>query len=207
MTQAKIHANVRSFTVAWFSMVLFLCGGGPAYAADLLPQPGTWALGIRSGYSTSSRKLDMVPVQIHIGYTVFKGKWWVMPEGALEIAAEPFVSAITRVTNPGRRSGSVEAGVMLPMLTYSLNLGSRLYPYVEGGVGALYHDIKGYGLGGGFSFAETVGGGISYVFDKHLMLTVGYRFRHMSNAGIYKDNNAVNSNMVIAGFSYFFPSH
>ncbi|MCS6926099.1 MAG: acyloxyacyl hydrolase [Candidatus Binatia bacterium] len=186
---------------------LLLFATGPGYAADLLPQPGTWAVGVRSGYSTSTRKLDMVPVQLRIGYTVLKGKWWVLPEGALEIAAEPFVSAITRVTSPGSRSGSVEAGVMLPMFTYSLHLGSRLYPYIEGGIGALYHDIRGYGLGGGFSFAETVGGGLSYFLDDRLMLAVGYRFRHMSNAGIYDDNTALNSHMVLAGFSYFFPSH
>lgn len=191
----------------WLSIALFIYGAIPVSADDLLPQPGTWALGIRSGYSSSSRKLDMVPVQIHIGYTLFKGKWWILPGGALEIAAEPFVSAITRVTNPGRRSGSVEAGVMLPVLTYSFDLGYRIHPYVEGGVGALYHDIKGYGLGGGFSFAETVGAGVSYLLDKNLMLTVGYRFRHMSNAGIYEDNKALNSNIVMAGFSYFFPKY
>jgi lipid A 3-O-deacylase len=201
------RANARTLRVVWFSVVLFLSGGALGDAADLLPQPGTWALGIRSGYSSSSRKLDMVPVQLHIGYTLYKGKWWIIPEGALEIAAEPFVSTITRVTSPGKRSGSVEAGVMLPMVTYSLNLGARLYPYIEGGVGALYHDIKGYGLGGGFSFTETIGGGVAYRLDERLMLTVGYRFRHMSNAGIYNDNTAVNSNLVLAGFSYFFPSH
>lgn len=192
---------------AWCCLALLLLATVPGYAADLLPQPGTWAVGVRSGYSTSTRKLDTVPVQLHIGYTVFKGKWWVLPEGALAIAAEPFVSAVTRVTSPGRRSGSVEAGVMLPMFTYSLNLGSRLYPYIEGGVGALYHDIKGYGLGGGFSFAETVGGGLSYFLDDRLMLAVGYRFRHMSNAGIYNENKAVNSNVFLAGFSYLFPKH
>jgi lipid A 3-O-deacylase len=193
----------------FLGVAFMVCGLIPVqgYADDLLPRPGAWALGIRSGYSTSSRKLDAVPVQIHVGYTLFNGEKWVFPSGALEIAVEPFVSAVTRVTRPDKRSGSVEAGLMLPVLTYYLDLGSPIYPYIEGGLGALYHDIKGYGLGGGFSFVETVGGGVSYFLDENLMLTVGYRFRHMSNAGIYDDNKAVNSNIVLAGFSYFFPSH
>ena len=202
---ARYTGLTRSLT--WLSVTLVVWGVAPLCADDLLPQAGTWALGIRSGYSTSPRKLDTVPVQIHVGYTVFKGKAWILPEGALEIGVEPFVSAVTRITRPDKRSGSIEAGVMLPVLTYSFDLGYRLYPYIEGGLGALYHDIKGYGLGGGFSFAETVGAGMSYRLDENLMLSVGYRFRHMSNAGIYNDNKALNSNIFLAGFSYLFPKH
>jgi lipid A 3-O-deacylase len=187
--------------------VLTLCGALPLYAADLLPQPGSWDLGLRSGYSIGQRNVDMVPVHLRVGYTLFKGKKWLFPSGALEVSAEPFASVITSVAQPSKRSGSLELGVGLPVLTYYFNLGSRIYPYVEGGLGMLYTDLRGYNLGGHFSFMETVGAGATYFLNNNLALNVGWRFRHISNASLYKDNVGLNSGIFLAGFSYFLPPH
>src|SRR5262245_60429511 len=98
------------------SMVLVIGMVPPVRDTDLLPQPGSWELGLRSGYSISQRNVDMVPVNVRIGYTLFKGQKWVIPRGAFEIGIEPFVSVITSVANPDKRSGSLELGGLLPVL-------------------------------------------------------------------------------------------
>lgn len=185
---------------------LVLWGAAPLRAADLLPQPGAWAAGLRTGYSVGLRKhAEMIPVNLRIGYTLFKGQKWFLPPGALEIAAEPFASVMTSLQST--KSGSLELGIGLPIFTYYFDLGLRVYPYIEGGLGLLYTDLRGYHLGGHFSFQETAGAGVTYFVNDNLALNAGWRFRHISNASLYKDNVGLNSGIFLAGFSYFLPQH
>ncbi len=194
----------RSWQVlSWVVLVLGMAT--PVRATDLLPQPGSWELGLRSGYSIGQRNVDMVPVNVRIGYTLFKGQKWIIPRGAFEVGIEPFASVITSVANPDKRSGSLELGGLLPVLTYYFDLGNGLYPYFEGGIGMLYTDLRGYNLGGHFSFTETFGTGVTYFLNDRLALSVGWRYRHISNAGLYKDNAGLTSDVFLAGFSYFLP--
>jgi hypothetical protein len=145
----------------------------------------------------------MVPINFRVGYTTFRGKWWIIPSGALEISAEPFISVITSI-KPGT-DGSIEMGLGLPEFTYYFDTGTRLMPYIEGGLGMLYTDLRGYHLGGHFSFTENVGVGASYFLNNNMALTAAWRFRHISNAGLYSDNAGLESGLFLAGFSYFLP--
>ena len=187
------------------------------------PAAGSWNVGLRSGYSISERNIDSVPIHFHIGYILFKGKPGILPAGAFEIATEPFLSAVARHSNQregstivrdggtgpvklGRkRDASIEAGLMLPVLSYHFDLGSRLSPYIEGGLGILYHDYQGYDLGDGFTFTEMAGAGLSYFLHDNVSLSLGYRFRHTSNASLYDENDGLNSHSLLAGVSFFLP--
>ncbi|MBI3799619.1 MAG: acyloxyacyl hydrolase [Deltaproteobacteria bacterium] len=190
--------------LSWMVTALVLGQGRLVYADSLLPQPGAWDVGLRSGYSIGLKKhAEMVPIDLHIGYTLFKGQKWFLPPGSFEISTEPFVSVMTSIRP--RNSGSIEMGLGLPTLTYYLDLGIPVYPYIEGGLGVLYTDLRGYHLGGHFSFLETAGVGASYFLNDHLALDVGWRFRHISNAGLYSSNVGLNSGIFLVGFSYFLP--
>jgi len=193
--------------LGWMVICVALSMGTPVHAADLLPQPGSWEVGVRSGYSIGQRDVDMVPVHLRIGYTLFKGKAWIIPRGAFEIGVEPFASVITSVANPDKRSGSLELGGVLPFVVYYFDLGYGIYPYIEGGLGALYTDLRGYSLGGHFSFMEMLGTGVTYFLNENIALNVGWRFRHISNAGLYKNNAGLNTDTIMGGVSYFFPQH
>jgi opacity protein-like surface antigen len=184
--------------------ILAFWGATSVHAASLLPQAGAWQVGVRSGYSVSPRKADMVPAHLHLGYTVFNGQKWFLPPGALEIGVEPFASVITRITRPGRRSGALELGALFPVLTYSFDLGFPLYPYIEGALGMLYNDMRGYNLGGHFFFTEQVGAGVTYMLNPNLAITMGGRFRHISNASLFDQNVGLNSFLWMGGVSYFF---
>ena len=192
-----------------FFVGMLMCGATSVWAqgAVTAPQEGTVNFGVRSGYSIGQRSIDTVPVNLHLGYILFKGKPWIFPEGAFEIATEPFFSPVVQRSDvPGRTAG-IEAGLMLPVLTYHFDLGYRLSPYIEGGLGILYHDFHGYKLGGGFNFTEMAGAGLSYFLEDNLSVNVGYRFRHSSNASLYNDNKGLNSHSFLAGFSYFLPQN
>lgn len=191
----------------WMAVSFGLCLVSSAHAEDFLPKEGTWSSGIRSGYTISldNKGVKMVPVHVHIGYTLFKGKPWILPEGSFEIGTEPFASVITSLKKNNAK-GYNEFGLVLPALTYYFNLGGNLYPYVIGGLGLMYKDLRGYHLGGKFTFMETAGVGLSYFFNEQIALSAEWRYRHMSNASIYNENSGLNSSLFLAGFSYYLPN-
>ena len=193
--------------VGWAIAGVILWVFSPAHADNLLPTEGTWSLGAKAGYgiSLNSRGVEMAPAYLHIGYTLFKGKWWVMPTGSFEIGVEPFGSSYVSMDKP-KGHGDGEAGVVLPIFTYSFDLGHGFSPYLIGGLGLMYKDLHGYNTGGPFSFMETLGFGLSYFLNDNMALNTEFRFRHMSNAGIYSDNFSVNNGLFLAGFSYYLPN-
>ena len=55
-----------------------------------------------------------------------------------------------------------------------------------------------------FNFTPQFGGGFDIALTPQLALSLAYRFRHSSNAGIYKENQAFNVNFVQAGLNYYY---
>ena len=90
---------------------------------------------------------------------------------------------------------------------YHFDIGSHIVPYIEGGVGLMYTDLRGYGLGSHFQFLSQAGAGLSYFLTDNTALNLSWRFRHISNASLYDDNRGFNSYIFQAGFSYFRPAH
>jgi opacity protein-like surface antigen len=196
--------NWRRWGLGCMVAGVLLCGGTSAFAEEVLPKAGTWELGLRTGYIWGMRKhAEMIPINLRVGYTVFKGQWWVVPAGALEVSAEPFVSVIHSI-RPGKH-GSIELGSGLPVFTYYFDTGTRFAPYIEGGLGLLYTDLRGYSLGGHFSFMENIGLGASYFLSENLAFNTMWRYRHISNADLYDDNAGLDSSVILAGFTYFLP--
>jgi Lipid A 3-O-deacylase (PagL) len=196
--------NWRRWGLSCMVAGVLFCGGTPASAEEVLPKAGTWELGLRTGYIWGMRKhAEMIPINLRVGYTVFKGQWWIVPAGAFEVSAEPFVSVIHSI-RPGTH-GSIELGLGLPVFTYYFDTGTRFAPYIEGGLGLLYTDLRGYSLGGHFSFMENIGLGASYFLSENLAFNAMWRYRHISNANLYDDNAGLDSSVILAGFTYFLP--
>jgi lipid A 3-O-deacylase len=91
------------------------------------------------------------------------------------------------------------------VFTYYFDTGTRFAPYIEGGLGLLYTDLRGYSLGGHFSFMENIGLGASYFLSENLAFNAMWRYRHISNANLYDDNAGLDSSVILAGFTYFLP--
>lgn len=202
-----VMARWRLRVLSWMVVGTAFWTAGIVQAQDVLPKAGTWSTGLRTGYTFSldNKGVEMVPVHLHIGYTVFKGRPWILPEGSFEVGIEPFASVITSLKK-NNAEGFNEFGLVLPMLTYYFNLGYGLAPYLTGGLGVMYKDLRGYNLGGHLTFMETAGLGIAYFMNESVALSAEWRYRHMSNAGIYDENAGLNSGLFLAGFSYYIPN-
>jgi hypothetical protein len=114
-----------------------------------------------------------------------------------EFVIEPIFSYIKGHPN------AVEAGINPIFFSLRYDVGQRLVPFLEGGEGVLYTDLSGEHLGGDFQFSSQAGGGVHWFLDRTTALTVSYRIRHISNAGISQQNSGLNTNSVTFGLSFF----
>lgn len=90
------------------------------------------------------------------------------------------------------------------MARYSFATGHRLVPFVEIGAGPSATDIDSPDLGGIFEFNVQVGVGTYYFIRRNTALSLEYRWFHLSDAGITRSNNGVNTQMIQGGVSWFF---
>ena len=77
--------------------------------------------------------------------------------------------------------------------------GNRPKPYIEAGAGANLisrNSIKDREFGGSFIFSVMGGAGIEFKAGNR-PITVSYRYRHLSNAGLYSPNEGIDSHYLI----------
>ena len=115
----------------------------------------------------------------------------------LELLIEPFANFIKRP------SANAEIGCSFP-LRYSVKLAPWIAPYVEVGLGFIYITQHVHEQGSQFNFTTQLGIGTQFPLSDHYAFTVGYRFRHISNAGLTSPNRGVDFHFGVIGLTYLF---
>ena len=87
---------------------------------------------------------------------------------------------------------------------YTHPLTDRLSAYISGSVGPHYISLVTVDQANGFIFSDTVGGGLYFFLTKKSAINLGYRLRHMSNAGPAKPNHGIDTHFGVIGWSIFF---
>ena len=162
---------------------------------------GVQEWGLLSGYGPSSRDgIFLVPL--------FGRAAWLLPDVVdeplheydlnLKWVVEAWVAGVFDA--PG---DAFEGGVAPIVLKLDYDYGQRFVPYGIGGVGAMYTGLQGQELGGPFEFASFVGGGLHTFLTDRLALTLSWRIRHISNAGIKEPNRGLNTNFFLIGLESF----
>jgi len=103
----------------------------------------------------------------------------------------------------GAEDTGFELGVT-PMLKLSCLLFPTVLAYIEGGAGVISESINTPALAHAFNFTPQVGFGFDLALTPQVALSVAYRFRHSSNAGIYNENPAFNVNFFQGGLAYYY---
>ena len=91
-----------------------------------------------------------------------------------------------------------------PLLKFSCLLFPSVLAYVEGGAGLISESIDSPALAHAFNFTPQVGAGFDIALTPQVALSIAYRFRHSSNAGLYNENPAFNVNFFQAGLAYYY---
>lgn len=118
----------------------------------------------------------------------YGGNLELLVEGALLVAYEP----------KGGYIGGADV-----MLRYNFLSWRRLVPFLEIGAGLAYVELDLDSQSDGLGFTPQGGLGFHWWLSPRATLTAAWRLHHLSNAGIYKDNDGINDSLIVVGFSYF----
>ena len=176
---------------------------GPDVETD---KPHRWlrSFSVVSGYGVApldknNSDYEVIPILPQFGFDInpLAEKLHIKPKGVLELVVEPVMNVII---NP---STNAEVGCSF-FLKYSHRITSRIAPYVEGGTGMIYASLFTHEQGTKYNFITQAGLGIQFFLNEHYALTGGYRFRHLSNADIDKQNKGIDHHFGLVRISYFF---
>jgi lipid A 3-O-deacylase len=189
-------------------LVVFLTMLTPSKTDAAPPEekPHKWLreIGLLSGYgsaplSKKASEYEVIPLLPQFGFDInpLAKKLHIEPKGTFEGMIEPLMNV---VTHP---DANAEVGCSF-FLKYSQKITSRIAPYIEGGLGMIYTTQHTHEQGTQFNFLTQAGAGIHFFLTNQVALTAGYRFRHLSNAGIDDDNEGIDHHFGLVGVSYFF---
>ncbi len=158
-------------------------------------------LSINSGYTWGdvryNDRIKIVPFSIRKGFDISRSVGMDGP-GVLQLGIEPFFNTIIEPDE------GYEAG---------LNVGLRYIAPVSNGVsfygeilsGPMYLSIDTVEQDEpGLNFLSQIGAGIQVDLSSDVAFITGYRWRHLSNANLRKPNMGINTNYILAGFSFVY---
>jgi hypothetical protein len=156
-----------------------------------------YELGLRFGYGKSLHQASVHFYSLLPSWGVFlvkPGQRWGV---GLSFVVEGIIS-VAEAEGDGFELG------FTPMLKLHLPLGSAAKFFIEGGAGLITESFDSPAVAHAFNFTPQVGAGFDIALMPRLGLTLAYRFRHSSNAGLYKENPAFNCNFFHGGITYFY---
>lgn len=194
--------------VVIFILILFalspVCCDEGSTSREEKPHRCLKEVGILTGYGTASldeknSDYEVIPILLQFGFDInpLAEKLNINPRGTIECVVEPLINV---VINPDTNA---EVGCSL-LLKYSDRITSRIAPYIEGGFGMIYTTQHTHEQGTQYNFLSQAGVGLQFFLNKKFALTAGYRFRHMSNAGMESRNRGINHHFALLGVSCFF---
>ena len=89
-------------------------------------------------------------------------------------------------------------------IQYQFKVNQWLSSYLLVGTGPHYISVRSERQAQGFIFSDNFGGGLQFLITRQQSLDVGYRFRHISNAGLEKPNRGINTNNWYIGYRWRF---
>lgn len=119
------------------------------------------------------------------------------PKGKINFILEPFANTVLKPND------NIEAGCNF-LLKYVFPLTDTFQPYIKAGEGISYMSQHTYEQSTQYNFLSQGAVGLHYFIKDNIALTVEYRYRHLSNAGIKHPNNGINTDFIIGGITLFF---
>jgi hypothetical protein len=179
---ARLHALIPLLASA-----LLLLAAGPAAAETIGSGPT-----LLTGYSPDE---DASNTPQDLGFISLGWRWrWdgadciddFLAKGNIDFSwlVEPLVGVV--FGDAEAFEASVVPYFHLRPLDWNVN---GVVPWLEGGIGIAYTGLRNYGLGSRVEFSDNVGVGVTFGSDEGYHWSIGYRFRHLSHAGIFGTPN------------------
>jgi len=174
------------------SLVFALTSATLARAAEA-PAVGNYDLGLQTGYlvgiTSNAQAVTFLP---RVGRIMWVGE--SEHPGVVSFGIEGLF------THYYETNSAIDLGGG-PFLRYRM-VRDWVQPYAEVGVGMLYNDLKTFSLSSRVLFSANGAVGVQVPLGERWGATMGYRFRHISNAGQDKINPGLNSNIIAVGVTF-----
>lgn len=172
---------------------------GPARGAEFRFATVRHEAGLRLVYGKNTKDADvrLAGVLPRFGWVLVRpGSPWLAGLG-VSFLLEGIFTAVQAEKN------GVELG-LTPLIRLSYPCGRQVLLFAEGGAGVIGEFFDSPAVPHTFNFTPQIGGGLEVAVTQNLGLVLAYRFRHVSNAGLYEDNPAFDVHLFQAGLSYYF---
>ncbi len=190
------HSFLLAFAPALAALTLLVAAPPAAATTELLRSGPVLAGGFSPDEDASgdSRTLAQGAVGWRFVYEDFD--WSRSALGAIGTNLDFVIEPLFGVLGDSETT-TVELSVV-PLLHLEPANAERWFPYFEGGIGLIYNDLRGYDLGSQILFSDNAGVGIGYRTDDGKRISFGYRFRHISHAGLWAEaNDGLNSHFFV----------
>ena len=156
---------------------------------------------IAGGVNPSS-KIEYYAIHGHVGFAFWESldRWFHEHHMKARWIIEPWVALVS--DNAGvHQTDSFEIGVSALFARVAFGDGA-FRPFLEGGEGILYTDLRKQDYGTRIQFSSQFGAGFQYDIAAGVALTCSARFRHTSNAGMASSNPGVNTLVGMVGLTF-----
>lgn len=194
-----MHKKIKKFLTGIFFILII--SNASYVSADCTLQKGSEETGILGGYGKNfhtglkgGNTRDDVQFFFFIPYWGKVIKEW---DGCrnLEFLAEGFLDYSIQESRDRYAAG------ITPFLQYNFKNIGNATPFFGLGAGIIYTDLDPKGFGSRFNFTPQMGIGIRYKINPDRHLIFSYRFHHISNSSISKENKSIDSNFFLIGIS------
>ncbi len=170
--------------------------------ADADPPYQASESGLILGYGAgniSEGKYRTMLVIWHIGFNLkeFSSGAVGGRKNAISFFLEPQINPVTAP------STDVEFGVGIG-LKYMHHITDHVSAYLMTSVGPHWITVKTVDQSNGFIFSDMLGVGLSIFLTDSSAIDLGFRIRHLSNAGLHRPNGGIDSCFGTVGYSIFF---
>jgi hypothetical protein len=180
-------------------LLLLLCLGGTPNPAMAFTEESNYELGLRYSHGQTCKSHE------RLYFNSVLPRWGVF----LTQPDNPYLGKLRVSVLVEGLIGAIQDGNLgwdfgfTPLVKISYPWGPVL-GYIEGGAGIIWENIDSRAYSHCFNFSPQVGAGLDIKIYRNYALSLAYRFRHTSNAGLYAENPGVNSNLFMIGVTYYY---
>jgi hypothetical protein len=183
-------------------LALSWCLAGPASAAEgNCVELREW--GVRAGGGIDpSNEIQYYALHPYVGLALWEPatRWFEQYKIHPVWMIEPWVAFVNDDKGP-HTTESFELGVSPLFLRFVFG-DWAVRPFLEGGEGIVYTDLRKQDLGTRVQFTSQFGGGLEWEIRPGMAIGIQARFRHMSNAGMASSNPGINTVYGLAGVTF-----
>ena len=160
-----------------------------------------WGLRAGGGINPSSM-IQYYAIHPYVGLSLWEpASRWFEKYGMHALwMIEPW-AAFVNDDNGKHKTSSFELGVS-PLFARLVFGDAALRPFLEGGEGIVYTDLRKQDLGTRIQFTSQIGAGLQYEVRPGMDVGFQVRLRHMSNAGMGGSNPGINTFYGLLGLTF-----